>query len=419
MKKTLHNPRFFSKIFLFISILALTFINLSAQDGILDVSFDSDGYVTTNVGAGDQATAIDVLPDDRIAVAGSAENSGDTNIIVTMYRPDGSQITSFGKTGFAEINITSDDDAYCIEHVLIDNKGTIDTLLFIGGETDDKGKKYMTIICLDMDGKPYNSFDSDGILVTMYEGRINDLAINPMLDPALIEIYAAGYNNKYWSVLKMNMSGSLTTAFGNNGIAYSDIGFDAASASSIIFRENGSADYLILAGHIDNAGLYLPFVANINATDGNPDKNFGNSGYCILNEKYNSNSWASSLALQNINSQTYYVIGGTVSNEYTVDKAEDFMLARITDAGALDVTFGDSKTPGCLFTDIKSGSIDIGNTVLVQEDDNIVITGTANGRYAIAKLLSDGSGKDVSFGSEGIVYGRRSGRTMHCRNITG
>jgi uncharacterized delta-60 repeat protein len=69
----------------------------------------------------------------------------------------------------------------------------------------------------------------------------------------------------------------------------------------------------------------------------------------------------------------------------------------ILKAGDLDPGFG---TNGKVITDFFRASSDIANNVFVQADKKIVVAGTSNGAFALAKYNSDGS-LDTSFSDDG------------------
>ena len=77
---------------------------------------------------------------------------------------------------------------------------------------------------------------------------------------------------------------------------------------------------------------------------------------------------------------------------------EDFALVRYNIDGSLDTSFG---TDGRVNTDI-GGAGDIAYAVKVQPDGKIVVAGTANDRFALARYNPNGM-LDGSFGTGGIV----------------
>lgn len=85
----------------------------AATDG-LDTSFDTDGRVTTDIGAGtnDSGDSVAVQPDGRVIVAGSA---GD-DFASARYNVDGSLDTSFDTDGklVTDVQPGSSDRAHAV-----------------------------------------------------------------------------------------------------------------------------------------------------------------------------------------------------------------------------------------------------------------------------------------------------------------
>ena len=78
------------------------------SDGTLDLSFDEDGKVITDISCTSICgNALVIQPDNKIVVAGTADNGTDYDIIVLRYNPDGSLDPTFGAEG---IVITDIDD---------------------------------------------------------------------------------------------------------------------------------------------------------------------------------------------------------------------------------------------------------------------------------------------------------------------
>src|SRR5260370_22641996 len=78
--------------------------------GQLDLSFGSEGIVTTHVGASGSAVQSVVLqPDERILVAGTAFSNGptDDDFALVRYMPDGRLDTGFGSGGIVTTDFGS------------------------------------------------------------------------------------------------------------------------------------------------------------------------------------------------------------------------------------------------------------------------------------------------------------------------
>ncbi|MGA0118090.1 MAG: delta-60 repeat domain-containing protein, partial [Ilumatobacteraceae bacterium] len=69
-------------------------------DGSLDTTFDTDGKLTTAIGAGgDEAVDIAVQPDGKIVVVGYSYNGANYDFAVVRYNTDGSLDTTFDTDG--------------------------------------------------------------------------------------------------------------------------------------------------------------------------------------------------------------------------------------------------------------------------------------------------------------------------------
>jgi len=80
-------------------------------NGSLDVSFDTDGKVTTNIAGGlDLGFGLDVQPDGKIVQAGWGQNGANLDFAVVRYNPNGSLDTSFDLDGKVTTPVGSGND---------------------------------------------------------------------------------------------------------------------------------------------------------------------------------------------------------------------------------------------------------------------------------------------------------------------
>jgi uncharacterized delta-60 repeat protein len=138
-------------------------------DGSLDLTFDSDGLVTTSTAAGfgsDVARAVAIQPDGRIVTAGYCAMGGATgnDACIARYNTDGSLDTSFdsdGRVTTATAPGTGSDDALAVA-MLPDGRIVTSGLCDMGGATgiDACLAAYLNDGSLDL------TFDGDGRVTT-------------------------------------------------------------------------------------------------------------------------------------------------------------------------------------------------------------------------------------------------------------
>jgi uncharacterized delta-60 repeat protein len=196
-------------------------------------------------------------------------------------------------------------------------------------------------------------------------------------------------------LIRLMPDGTLDTSFGSDGKV----------VSQPIGPVNVRGLQLDRQGRIVVAGYNNPnnFVLYRFDDSGAPDPTFGDNGAVVTDVIcISANFTNQSLALQ---SDGKILIGGTSSI------SESFSIARYTEDGTLDPTFGGDGTISIDPTD----ELDFINSVRVQDDDRIVIAGTAShgdttGQFALVRLNPDGS-LDASFDDDGVVLLDRGGRS--------
>jgi uncharacterized delta-60 repeat protein len=148
--------------------------------GTLDSTFNSDGIVTTPIGTrNDIASAITIQADGRIVVVGSSENSfpDSTNrFAVVRYNTNGTLDINFNGNGITTTQISDNCGA---ESVAIDAEGRI----VVAGRTSSL-TNLATLARYNSNGSLDTSFDSDGIVTT-------DLGLGPEV-AAAVAIQADG-----------------------------------------------------------------------------------------------------------------------------------------------------------------------------------------------------------------------------------
>jgi len=169
------------------------------------------------------------------------------------------------------------------------------------------------------------------------------------------------------AVVRYLKAGSIDSSFGSSG----KVVFTTAQTSSINALLLQSDGKILGAGNSWD-GLSQNFILLRFAVDGSLDSSFGTNGIVI-----NSTIEMGSLALQPDSS---IVVAGSVWN----GNNSDFAVFRYDSNGAIDSSFG---YEGMATTDFDN-SYDNANCVSIGIDGEIVIGGTSDGDFALARYIS-------------------------------
>ncbi len=349
---------------------------LSAGD--LDPSFGVAGRVTTAVGTSAQGQAVLIQSNGKILVAGVG-NAND--FALARYNSDGSLDTSFDGDGKLTTDFASGVDA--ANSIALQTDGKIVVAGLAHGD--------FALARYNSDGSLDTSFDGDGKLTTSFSSGI-DFA-NSVAFQADGKIVVAGISDQNtastrFALARYNSDGSLDTAFDGDGTLTSDFGVGfIGQAYELTLQTDGK---IIVAGRSFFTSGGPNFALVRYNGDGSLDTSFDGDGK-LTTDFTASEDYGNAVALQND--------GRIVVAGYTFGGGSfDFALARYNSDGSLDTSFdGDGK----LTTDFITGD-DYAYDVVVQNDGKIVVVGSSNLAFALARYNSDGS-LDTSFNEDGIL----------------
>ncbi|QDV68641.1 Serine-aspartate repeat-containing protein D precursor [Rosistilla carotiformis] len=356
-------------------------------DGTPDTTFDSDGILTTAIGSSnDQAQSVAVQSDGKIVVAGSSYNGSNEDFAVARYNADGTLDTTFGNDGILTTAIGSSSDV--AQSVVVQSDGKI----VVAGSSYNGSNEEFAVARYNADGTLDTTFDSDGILTTAIGSSSDQAQSVAVQSDGKIVVAGTSYNgsNYDFAVARYNADGTLDTTFDSDGVLTTAIGSSRDYGQSVVVQSDGK---IVVAGYSDNGSNYDFAVARYNA-DGTPDTTFSNDG--ILTTAIGSSSaYARSVAVQ---SDGKIVVAGYSDNGSNYD----FAVARYNADGTPDTTF---DSDGVLTTAIGA-SHDAAQSVVVQSDGKIVVAGYSyNGSsydFAVVRYNADGS-PDTSFDSDGVM----------------
>jgi len=379
---------------LFTIISALTLTNLSnAQSGSLDLTFDTDGIVTTSISFNspntDQANAIAIQSDGKILVAGYSFFSANNNdFSVVRYNADGSLDNTFDSDGkvTTTFGVGTNDQATAIA---IQSDGKI----LVAGYSNQGGNFDFAVVRYNANGSLDNTFDTDGKVTTVIgadHDYVRGIAIQSDGKIVVVGDYYVGINNDDIALVRYNANGSLDNTFDSDGKVTTIMGSDLDGAKSIELQSDGKivvGGFSVVGGNQDFA--VLRFNAN-----GSLDLTFDTDGMAITPIGTGDDS-GNSIAIQ---SDGKILLVG----ESAVGSNENFGAIRYNTNGSLDLTF---DTDGKVTTAFGSAN-DKANSVALLSDGKIVMVGNSNNGsnndFAVARYNSNGS-LDLSFDTDGKV----------------
>jgi uncharacterized delta-60 repeat protein len=337
-------------------------------NGTLDPSFDGDGKVITDMIPGgivqETAKAVAIQPDGKIVVVGDTRVGLPFAFALARYNPDGTLDSSFGNGGKVTSGVSGRTFA-----VVIQPDGSI----VVAG--DDTATEDFRLARYTTNGSLDSSFGSGGQVTTDLGGSPNT-ARNIVLLPdgkllASGDPFGNGTTLEHTDLVQYTANGTPDGSFGAGG----KITLSGQRVGRGLIRQPDGK--LILVGSLligSGATATTDFaVMRLNA-NGVPDSSFGSGGLVTTEITALQQESANDVTLQP--DGKILVVGQAGSQ---------FGIVRYTVNGTLDITFGNG---GKVTVDFF-GFTDIAESVLVQPDGKIVVSGLAQGNfngYGLARL---------------------------------
>ena len=363
---------------------ALPFVSL-AQAGSLDLSFDTDGKVITNMGSSDcAANAVVIQSDGRIVAVGYSGNGSTYDFAIARYNTDGGFDTTFDTDGKVTTAIGSYNTAFA---VALQSDGKI-----IAAGSANGSQMDFALVRYNTNGSLDTTFDIDGKVITAV-GNFTDVAYSVAIQndgKIVMAGYSSNGSNDDFSLVRYNTNGSLDSTFDNDGKVITPIGNLTDWGFDLAIQIDGK---IVVAGWSDNGTKYDFAMTRYN-TNGSLDTTFDTDGK-VTTSIGSSNDFAYSLAIQNDGKIVLAGTSNTGSNE-------DIALVRYNSNGSIDSTFdadGIVVTPIGLYGDrAKSVSIQNDGKILVAGGSTLVTTSD----FALLRYNANGS-LDNTFDIDGIV----------------
>jgi uncharacterized delta-60 repeat protein len=365
------------------------------RDGSLDGTFGTTGRVTTNIDGDDEAQAVALQPDGKIVVAGRVVVGGFLNttiIALARYHPNGTLDTSFDSDGKITTEFSSTGSAEAAS-VLIQPDGKI----VVAGSATTGGfflERDFALARYNPNGTLDPTFGISGRGTTPFAvaGGFRDaVATRVALQPdgkLVVAGHSLAQGTSDFALVRYSPNGRVDTSFGTNGVVLTDFGGGSRDeAHGLVLQNDGR---IIVAGSSRgndfNARADVA-VARYNA-DGTPDPTFGRSGQVRLgmegNAVFPTEDVGTAVGLQP--NGKFVVAGYTESG--TGPGPSRFALMRYNADGSLDTTFG---TGGQVRSSFTSNALlaDQAFDLAVQPNQDIVVAGSGNGDFAVARYEGD------------------------------
>lgn len=249
------------------------------QAGTLDPTFSFDGYVTTIPDEGGQANAVAVQSDGRIVVAGNAYDDmfSTMRACVMRYLPDGQLDLSFGTNGLKLFRLNTWNTSITAMRILDDDRIVLAGTAFPTNDSDPY------IARLLPDGDFDSTFSGDGISSVDLngDGLLRGLTIDHMGRPVAVGQFGTSTSTELL-LMRTTSDGDLDATFGTNGIAIAGLGPQQYSTGLRIHGANDGT--LVVAGMtvVNAAADTVQMVIARFLEQGTPDLSFGTLGSRVV-----------------------------------------------------------------------------------------------------------------------------------------
>jgi uncharacterized delta-60 repeat protein len=378
------------------TLVATIAINrVEAASGDLDLSFGTGGFVTTDLGAQEEAEAVAIQPDGRIVIGVKRSPLSGSDFILMRYNATGTVDTSFGVGGVVQTNFLG--FGGIITSVKVDSRGRILAAGYIytssqGASGDFALARYLSSGALD------TSFGSQGKVIRDNGAGALAQAIAIQKDGKIV---VAGGSNGDFTVFRLTSNGApdLTFAFGN--VVATDFNDTWDHAHAIVLQSDGR---IVVGGDAKSMnGPGQGFTSSDFAlarynTNGTLDTTFGEGGK-VTNRFSGDFNYCRDLLIRSTPFGGEQIIAvGTISYFTSDYSTGDFGIACYLSDGSLNPLFG---AGGVISTDF--GYRDFATSAVQQADGKIIVAGWgANHFFALARYNSNGS-LDRSFGNGGKI----------------
>ena len=322
-------------------------------NGSLDTTFGNQGRALTDFGGDDRATAVRVLPDGSILVAGTSTRlvngaAAGSEFALARYDADGTLDTTFGNgTGKVLASFSSDPSnlsSDAANTLAVNPRGTI----YVAGSSDAGGAgRDFAVAAFNADGSQATAFNGTGKALldfTSGDDSVNGIAFgrnNDLILAGSTQNPATG--TTAIALAKLHANGAVDPTFGKNGRVSKSVGGHDDEASSVAVQPDGKivAGGFATSGSAEDGTLTSDFTLVRFTATGRIHRAFGNGGTVITSFGQTA-AITSVLVLSNgkivASGKTTATLASVAINQL------DVAIAQYNSNGTLDPTFGGTGT---------------------------------------------------------------------------
>ena len=332
------------------------------DDGTLDPSFGTGGRFSFGVpDFADDADAVAIQSDGRIVVAGNSSRDAITNMTVARLASGGSLDSTFGAGGVMTVSHTS--GVMRGRDLALQPDGKI----VVVGETSGPADADFTVVRLNVDGSLDSSFGAGGIVTTTFASPSADVgrAVALQSDGKIVVAGSTtAVGRSRYAMARYKVDGSLDATFGDDGLVITALSAIHDAGNTIAIQSDGK---LVVAGSSVESGATPGFSMARYDTNGDLDAGFGTGGTVISG----LSTEASEAAKVLVQGDGKILLAGYL-NLSLLDSA--FAVTRYGPDGAREMDFG---TGGLLSTDLTP-AFDWVYDAALQPDGKLLVVGGAN-----------------------------------------
>ena len=206
------------------------------SDGTLDTSFNTTGTKLVNLGSGnDLAFTVELQPDSKILLGGYASNGANNDFAVVRLSSTGVLDTTFNSSGIRLIDSGFGVDEARGMKLLSDGK------ILLGGTMASAGTGEFAVVKLNSDGSLDTSFGNSGFAQVDFTANLEvGNYITTQGDGSIVLCgYANNGTDDDYAIVRFNSDGTIDTSFDGDGMKVDSVGNALDRCTGVIIQDDG------------------------------------------------------------------------------------------------------------------------------------------------------------------------------------